>query len=292
MPTVWERFDSMLGGIAVPVQPPQMGWREYSLCTSVGQWIIGVHLFQPDMIRLTCTVDGCVRTFTELLSANGKSRLWKFALSARGVTLQTEIFTDGLEHARDIVSGIDWPYRYVTGEAHGIMSDDGSSKRDGDLEEKRIRAIMQAEAPRFIQKDKGSYTIEMPHSGERSTHLIVCSLLSGGVIQMRSPVSTINIETEGAGHYLLRRSADLKGCRAALDESGLPCIVAFIPFSAVEDGGLLRRLELIVEGLFETRHVRALNHRVVNHLYQAMHIDKKGDSTHGIDDSRNQDPSV
>jgi hypothetical protein len=285
--TVWERFDSALGGIAASRLPFALGWREYNANVDNAQFGFRAQYFHDGMLFLTCLVDKCVRTFTELLIANGKSRVWKFALSTGRVVLQTEIFADEFERARDIVSSVCQPRSYATGELDQIVTNDDCRAGEDDVLIKRIRAFMQAEAPQFVNKENGSCGIDVRHAGEKASHPLVCTPVSGGLIEIRSLISTVKIETEGARHYLLCRTADLKGCRAAVDDSGFPFIVTFFPYSSIEGGGLLARLEAISHGLFGIRHVRTLHHHLVNHLYQSMYIAKKGDTDYGIDASRN-----
>lgn len=280
-------FDSALGEIASPRVFHNVRGRQYTVEFNGNRFDVNAQLVHHDMLRLTLPLNESVCSREDMLKANGRSPFWKFTLSDTGTVLQTEIFTDEFEHAREIICSISSTQECLNG-----RTDRAPVASEGDdLRIKRLRFALEANVPKSVRSNDGSYVMEVQHAGAKSNCQIRCgSMAAQQIMELKALVSSGRIETDAARHFLLRRCEVLSGCRATLDADGLSHVVAFIPYSTIENGDVARRYELLLEGLFQLRHVESLNDRKVSHIYQQLNM--KGETHYGNHASGNQSPVV
>jgi hypothetical protein len=221
-----------------------------------------------------------------MLKANGRSPFWKFTLPDTNAVLQAEMFADEFEHARTILCSISSAQEFLNGKTDGAPVASDSTQAGDDLRMKRMRFALEAGVLKSVRSDDGSYVMEVRHAG--SNYQIRCrTIATQQIMELKGLISPRKIETDAARHFLLQHCGDLSGCRTTLDADGLPYVVAFIPYSTIENGYVARRYELLLEGLFQVRHVESLNDRKVSHIYQQLNM--KGNS-YGNHASGNQSP--
>ncbi len=288
MKTIWERFDSALGEIASQTVFYNTRGRQYTVVSDGRSYAVEARQVYHDMLRLTLSLNTNGHTCIDMLKANGRSPFWKFTLPDTNAVLQAEVFADEFEHAREIICDISSAQDFLNGKTDRAPVASDSKQIGDDLRMKRMRFALEAGALKSVRSNDGSYVMELRHAGANSNYQIRCrTIATQQIMEMKGLISLRIVETDAARHFLLRRCVDLSGCRATLDADGLSYVVAFIPFSTIENGNVARRYELLLEGLFQLRHVESLNDRKVSHIYQQLNM--KGNS-YGNHASGNQSP--
>ena len=272
MTTLWERFDAALGDLRVTASDGSVAQKEYQICGQGGPYNVSVEQLHRDVLRLTRYDPSCDTSRTDMLAANAASRYWGFAVAGGRVTVQADIFAEDLEVTREIMADLSAPLTCVKGGKQcRAPHPDGIEDKDP-RRMQRLRCALESEVIKFAAQDDGSLTAEIVVTRRSAPYRLQCNTVPGPMVELRSQVSETPIHSESLRHYLLDRSTEFTGCRAAIDHEGHPMLIAFVPFCAIELGGFGRRSEMFLQGLHELRNLSFLHDPVVSRLYHAFNV--------------------
>jgi hypothetical protein len=271
MNKLWDRFESKLGNAASLTEALDLRCRRYTVHVQDRRVDMEANFCDSDLFRLIIRALDRVHPSEHYLTMSGLNPYWKFAASANGVLMLSEVFVDELDSVPALVASLGQMLDTIGKPASGSITEGESRHGADELWLRRLCLGLATNMNVSAQAQNGFVRLELRHSSLKTVAVLTGRPLAElPLMELNAQISPHRAVTAAAHNFLLRCNSELLGCRATLDNDGLPRVVSFVSYSVIESGAMERRYRMLVSAFNRVLDFEVLNDRKVSSLYQQI----------------------